>query len=116
MTNTAYAPVCGIYCGDCPYLGEQCAGCGNVDGKPFWTSEMPNGICPLHDCCRNKKKLEHCGLCEEFPCKIFLELRDPSMSDDEFTESLNARKNDLTRRGKIGTEKWLKEKNSQPAG
>ncbi len=30
-------------------------------------------------------------MCVDFPCKIFLELRDPNMSDEEFQKSLAAR-------------------------
>jgi len=92
MNNAAYAPVCGTYCGACQYLGQQCPGCGNVYGQPFWTAQMPNGICPIHDCCRKQRQLEHCGTCDAFPCKTFSELRDPSMSDEKFLESLNTRK------------------------
>jgi hypothetical protein len=110
MPDIQYAPVCGIYCGGCRFLGDQCKGCGHVNGKPFWTSQLPTGICPLYDCCRNNKKLEHCGLCPEFPCSIFLELRDPDMSDEEFKNSLDDRKNSLNRRAKIGTLAWLEEK------
>jgi hypothetical protein len=113
MTDMAYAPVCGIYCGECPFFGKQCPGCGNVDGKPFWTSQMPDGICPLHACCRHQKELEHCGHCAAFPCKTFNELRDPSMTDEEFQRSLNSRKSNLTTRIEIGTEKWLEQKTSQ---
>jgi hypothetical protein len=74
---------------------------------------MADGICPLYDCCRNQKKLDHCGLCAEFPCNTFNELRDPNMSDEEFQNSLNTRKRNLTVRKQIGTEKWLPEKTSQ---
>ena len=81
-----------------------------MEGKPFWTSQMPSGICPLHDCCRNQKCLEHCGHCTEFPCKTFNELRDPNMSDGDFAESLNTRKNNLMIRKKIGTERRLEER------
>ncbi len=109
MTDKNLAPVCGIYCGKCSYLGNQCQGCGYVEGKPFWTSQIPSGICPLHDCCHNQKRLEHCGLCEEFPCKIFIDLRDPNMTDEEFEESLKARQQALLRRAEIGTDTWLKE-------
>ncbi len=116
MTDTSYAPVCGIYCGECGFLGRQCPGCGNVEGKPFWALEMPGGVCPLHDCCRNQKRLEHCGLCDEFPCNPFLDLRDPNMTDDEFAASLNMRKCNLTARTQVGTEKWLAEKTSQQRG
>ncbi len=101
------AAVCGIYCGDCCF--EQCAGCDAVAGKPFWTTALPAGICPLYDCCRNQKRLEHCGLCDVFPCKTFLELKDPSMSDEEFKESLETRRAALKRRAEVGTETWLRE-------
>ena len=109
MSDINYAPVCGIYCGNCGLLGEQCEGCGYVDGKPFWTTQITSDICPLHDCCRNQKQLEHCGLCEDFPCKIFLRLRDPNMSDEKFESSHEARQKALKRRTGIGTEKWLQE-------
>lgn len=115
MEHTDYAPVCGIFCGSCEFLGTQCPGCGKVEGKPFWTAHMPNGICPLHDCCRNQKRLEHCGLCPEFPCKVFNELRDPSMSDEEFAESLQARTCNLQTRCVTGTEAWLKEVTARQA-
>lgn len=114
MTDMNHAPVCGIFCGECPFLGDQCAGCGAVAGKPFWTADMPGGICPLHDCCRNRKELEHCGLCGDFPCRTFLDLRDPNMSDDEFQASLEARKNNLAERREIGTAKWLASVASRP--
>ena len=108
--NRAYVPACGIYCGDCEYLGKQCEGCGLVQGKPFWADQVPGGVCPIHDCCCNKKELEHCGLCPDFPCKIFTDLRDPGMSDEEFTESLSSRKCALATRTEIGTDMWLIEK------
>ena len=109
MSDIHYAPVCGTYCGNCNFLGKQCEGCGYVDGKPFWTSQMRTGVCPLHDCCHNQKVLEHCGLCNEFPCQAFLDLRDPNMSDEEFQKSLDERQEALRRRKEIGTEEWLME-------
>jgi hypothetical protein len=110
MTDSRFAPVCGIYCGACEYLSNKmCQGCGYVEGRPFWTAQVPGGVCPLHACCRNQKNLEHCGLCAEFPCKTFLELRDPSMSDEAFKKSLEIRAGALRRRAEVGTEKWLLE-------
>ena len=104
-----YAPVCGIYCGTCELLGKQCRGCGYVEGKPFWTAQMEVKVCPLHDCCRNSRRLEHCGLCADFPCPVFLEMRDPAMSDEESRKALEARQAGLRRRKKIGTQRWLAE-------
>lgn len=109
MTDKSHAPACGLFCGDCGFLGNQCKGCGNEEGRPFWTAELPAKICPIYDCCTNEKKLEHCGLCEELPCRTFLELRDPSMSDEEFENSMNSRKQALERRKAVGTPAWLAE-------
>ena len=110
MPDKNLAPVCGIYCGACEYLDIQCRGCGFVEGEPFWTTQIQVEICPLYDCCFNKKQLEHCGLCAEFPCETFTSLRDPSLSEEEANKSLLQRQSDLMRRKEIGTEKWLEEK------
>ena len=110
MPDKNLAPVCGIYCGTCEHLDTQCRGCGNVEGKPFWTTHMKIEVCTLYDCCVNKKQLEHCGLCDELPCSTFLQFYDPSLSQEEAKESILARQNDLLRRKEIGTEKWIEEK------
>ena len=110
MTHANYAPVCGLYCGSCEFLGDKCKGCGYVAGKPLWTDHIRTKVCPLYDCCRNQRQLEHCGLCEDIPCETFLALRDPNMSDEDFQKSLEQRQRELKRRTEIGTEKWLLEK------
>ena len=112
MSNTNMAAACGLYCGTCDYLQTQCEGCMQVQGRPFWTVQMEILTCPLYDCCVNTKHLEHCGLCDEFPCAIFLELRDPSLSDAEAEKALQARQEDLVKRKEIGTENWLKGKHN----
>jgi len=104
------AAVCGLFCGACEHLGTKCRGCGNQKGKPFWTAIIIVESCPLYDCCVNTKQLEHCGLCSELPCKTFLALRDPSLSDEEAEAALVLRQKDLVKRKRIGTEQWLKEK------
>lgn len=109
MIDKKLAPICGLVCSCCPYLGAQCPGCGHVEGRPFWAASLASGTCPLYECCRNQRRLEHCGLCGEFPCKMFLELKDPNMGDEEFQESLKARQEALGRRSEIGTDNWLVE-------
>lgn len=55
---------CGLCCsnGHCEEIyGVNCEGCAKID-RPFW------GECPVKTCCEGKK-LAHCGLCPEFPCK-----------------------------------------------
>ena len=110
MGEQNLASVCGIYCGTCEYLRKQCDGCGNEEGKPFWTQLMKIEVCPLYNCCIDEKHLEHCGLCEELPCMKFRDLSDPSLSPEEAEESVLFRQKDLIRRREIGTEEWLREK------
>lgn len=104
------AAACGLYCGDCEFYPEKCAGCGHIDGKPFWAAEYGMVYCALYNCCVNRSGLEHCGECIDFPCEIFTSLRDPAMSDEEFEKSLEKRKSDLLRRKEISTADWLKER------
>jgi hypothetical protein len=113
MSDSALAPVCGLYCGACPFYGEQCGGCGNIEGRPFWTSEVGIEVCVFYDCCLNEKGLEHCGLCEDLPCQTFLTFYDLSLSEEEAKQSIADRQAALRRRKGIGTERWLEE---QPAG
>ena len=104
------AASCGLFCGNCEHLNTKCNGCANQKGKPFWTTLMNIDCCPLYNCCVNIKLLEHCGLCEQFPCATFNELRDPSLTDQEAQKALLERQNDLRKRKEIGTKQWLKEK------
>lgn len=54
---------CGCVCSECAYKDQMgCKGCLNID-NPFW------GVCPMKACCEDKK-LNHCGLCDEFPCGL----------------------------------------------
>ncbi len=111
MVYKNLAPVCGLYCGSCEYYKKSCEGCRNVQGKPFWTTQMKVEICPLYGCCIIKKQLDHCGLCDELPCETFNKFRDPSLSPEEAKQAVLNRQNELLKRKEIGTEKWLEEKN-----
>lgn len=83
---------CGLICDECPFFQKECKGCFQMKGKPFWTADAtPKGICPLFDCSINEKKLKNCGNCSELPCKIFLELKDPNVTDIEHQISIQKR-------------------------
>jgi hypothetical protein len=70
-----YFSGCGILCSDCEfYTGEKdpkCSGCIEQAGKPFW------GTCGTYEC-MEEHNVEHCGLCNEFPCDKFIDQYDPS--------------------------------------
>ena len=90
------AAVCGHYCGNCgPFLAHACCGCGYTLGQTC------HGECAVFCCCVIERGLEHCGLCPDFPCQIFLG-HAPAL---EVARRYRA----LCRRAEIGTEAWLEE-------
>lgn len=68
---------CGILCSKCEYREQtNCKGCVNID-KPFWGES-----CPVKTCCENNK-VEHCGLCSDFPCELLKKFAfDKEQGDD----------------------------------
>lgn len=73
MEKDEFSP-CGIVCSDCPWnkgeMEPKCPGCTAVDGKPFW------GTCLTYSCVK-EHGVDHCGQCEEFPCKEYMTRFDP---------------------------------------
>jgi hypothetical protein len=98
LSEESIAP-CGIYCGSCTFLNKKdqptCSGCGSQKGHPFW------GECKVYACAAGK--VEHCGVCENFPCDLFVNQFDP----------LGGQKSAFTRAGllayrkKVGTQKFI---------
>ena len=86
---------CGIDCEVC-HLKDGCeGGCLGIEGKPFYLKDFGVDVCPMYDCAVNKHKFAHCGECEELPCKIHYDWKDPSMTDDEHLEGIKTRVNIL---------------------
>ncbi len=93
------ATPCGLYCGECLYSKEACKGCVPSDGRPSW------GKCKTY-ACTVEKKVEHCGKCTEFPCRLFL---------NQYSRELGPwrvfyKAGQLLYREKIGTPAWIDEK------
>ena len=109
MAETNLAAVCGIYCGGCQYLEQTCKGCSAERGKVFWTrlEEIPWDTCPIWECCVDQKGFEHCGLCSDFPCSTYLDLKDPSdpKADLHKRQTIES----LKHRTEVGTRRWLEE-------
>lgn len=83
---------CGVYCKDCSWYKKGCEGCRETKGIPFWAVEhTEKGVCPIWDCAVNSRDLNHCGECSLLPCKIFTDLRDPSMTDEQYETALRER-------------------------
>lgn len=55
---------CGVCCDFCERKATvNCSGCIHME-RPFW-----GGECKVKSCCE-KKGLNHCGECQEFPCEM----------------------------------------------
>jgi len=95
------AAVCGRYCGTCDtYISDSCCGCG------YQLGETSTGDCAVFQCCIAERGLEHCGLCTDFPCQVFLSHAAPL----EVARHYQA----LRRRAEIGTIAWLDQVEALP--
>lgn len=96
-----FAARCGIYCGDCEYREKMnCPGCAAAKGKIFW------GQCEVAICCMDRK-LDHCGLCPDFPCDTLRSFADDAEQGDDGLRIRNARA-----WATEGFAAWLEQKNA----
>jgi hypothetical protein len=90
------AAVCGRNCELCDaHLGGSCCGCG------YQLGQTRRGECAVFQCCIVERGLEHCGLCPDYPCQVFVSLAPPL----EMAKRYRA----LQRRIEIGAIAWLDE-------
>ena len=101
IMEKSLAAACGLWCGCCGHLGVDCRGCMKQKGHPFWSKPEDDG-CGIYKCCIVDRKLEHCGVCADFPCGRIVEYRDAGHGYPRCVES-------LARRAQVGTETWLRE-------
>jgi len=93
---SAVAAACGCNCELCAaYQAGHCRGCGQQRGQ------TRRGECAIFQCCIVKQGLEHCGLCLDFPCQVFMSQAHPL--------DVARRYRAVCRRTEIGTAAWLAE-------
>jgi len=86
-----YLSPCGVKCKECP-LAEKCGGtCHDLAGAPFYVKDFGLEVCPIYDCAVNKRGLETCATCDELPCQIYSDWRDPEMTDQAHLDSITER-------------------------
>lgn len=77
---------CGQECNACPLYQGSCPGCNECRGRVF---HVPQGKpCPLYACAVNRKHRTGCGGCADIPCPLWEQVRDPSLSEEEFRASV----------------------------
>ena len=80
---------CGADCAACYCYGGMCQGCNAVCGRVFHAPEGKE--CPIYDCCRLQNSFSSCGECGKLPCELILGTRDPSLSEEEFMQTVSDR-------------------------
>jgi hypothetical protein len=95
-------PGCGEFCNSCVYYtGEKepkCPGCSSENGEPFW------GECSVFKCMADRN-VEHCGLCGEFPCDLFINHYEETLPEGQRVAVLKA--GVLAYRARHGDEKTI---------
>lgn len=71
---------CGAVCTECGNFPTACSGCRKIRGKVFWLRFTDDDVCPIYQCCHEKRK-KNCGGCPELPCHRFM--KDPALTDEE---------------------------------
>ena len=82
--------VCGADCTTCPDYQKTCDGCRKIQGKVYWAAMIGTDVCPIYKCVSDKK-LAHCGQCDQLPCNLYFDLKDPSYSDEEHKKGIQLR-------------------------
>ncbi len=99
MAKKKIQTVCGYSCSDCDHFGNECRGCPETGGVPFWTAFVGIDRCAIFDCCTRERRLPHCGKCPEMLCSRFDRIRDtPGISEAEVNACLAAMEKELRAR------------------
>lgn len=80
--------VCGLFCGSCTYLGNDCEGCDNVKEKSCWNELIGADTSQIYDCCVNARHYGHCSECSELLCERYNQVKDPIRPDQD-AEKIN---------------------------
>ena len=96
-------PPCGVYCKNCIAYKDACKGCVETGGKPYYSKLMNRDVCPVW-VCADKRKVEHCGMCDEFPSDVYLDC----YSRRRGITTVLRRAGLLALRRKIGDKEWVK--------
>jgi len=85
---------CAVACEECNKHEElrdkPCKGCNALEGKVFWTAMFGMDACPIYACVK-EKRLKHCGQCEQLPCNIYFDMKDPCTTDEQHQQGIKDR-------------------------
>ena len=82
--------ICGSDCSKCYcFEANMCAGCNECNGKVFHCSEGQE--CAIYHCCVTEHGFVNCLKCDNIPCNIWKNTRDPKFTDEEFEKNITER-------------------------
>ena len=87
---------CGADCNACT-LSEDCPGCSQIRGTPFWTKYVEISVCPVYNCCRNGRGFSSCVQCPEVPCTQYFAYPNPFINEEELKKELEKQMKNLKR-------------------
>ena len=64
-----------------------------MGGKVFHALE--GKACPIYQCSVSKNKYATCAACDNLPCQIWQDTRDPSLSQEQFDATVHDRVTNL---------------------
>lgn len=82
--------ICGSDCSACYcYAADMCKGCHASKGMVF---HCPEGeACAIYHCCVTEHGYLNCSECDQIPCALWRQTRDPKFSDAEFERNIEER-------------------------
>lgn len=105
LRNYPLFSACGLNCGLCPrYQMDGASKCPGCSGKGFLTKHPTCGVLS----CNQRKGLEYCYECEEYPCKKYV----GADSSDSFISHYNQFK-DNEKAKRMGIELYMNELNEK---
>lgn len=92
--------ICGVCCAtDCRAYKTECEGCVELEGRIPWAVFYGREFCPIVDCAR-EKGFSSCAECGLAPCQVWLDTRDPDVSDEQFAADIASRLKHLANQNK----------------
>jgi hypothetical protein len=87
--------ICGVNCQtDCKAYKTECEGCNELQGHISWAVFYGRERCPIYDCALGKG-FSSCAECDNRPCHVWYDTRNPEATDEEFEADINNRLNNL---------------------
>jgi len=98
---------CGVFCSACPSFKKSCLGCSSNEKNQKRISKWN---CKIRQCCYEKKHIDYCANCEDFPCKIIDNKLIKSHEDDNRFKYRHEIPDDFKKIKLLGIDEFIEQK------